>query len=1325
MADQEFMRLKALFDSAAELPAGERGAFLEARCGGDTLLRRRVEAMIATAEGDEKFLGTLTREGKGVERRTLAMGSSEGPGTKIGPYKLLQLIGAGGLGLVFMAEQEEPVRRRVALKIIKLGMDTRSVIARFEAERQALAMMDHPNIARVLDAGATGLGRPYFVMELVKGEPVTDYCDKNSLSMRERLGLFQQVCHAVQHAHQKGIIHRDIKPSNVLVTMADGRPIPKVIDFGIAKAIHSRLTEKTVFTEFRQLIGTPEYMSPEQAEMSGVDVDTRSDIYSLGVLLYELLTGATPFDAKALRSAAFGELRRIIREDEPERPSTRLSHLGQTLTSVAAHRHTDPARLRKLVRGDLDWIVMRCLEKDRTRRYDTATGLAKDIERHLSNQPVEATPPSAAYRARKFLRRHRGPVAAAGLVVAALVVGLSLAAWQYAEARLSAREARDSERVAVTKKSEAESSLNLAVANEKRAEEAEGKTRESLAREVAAHRESEGHRLAAQAMTVSGEDPTLGLLLAMEGAKRASGDDVNIALYRALEVQNERRVMLGHDGIVFHVAVSPDGRRVLSGDGSNLVIVWDGGSGQELHRLDEHTGFIRGVGFSPDGRAAFSVADDGTARLWDVETGVCEHVLRHGKEVGCGAMSPDGAVFYTGCADGSVHAWETRTGLERSAMSGHAAGVSIVRASADGSMVLTLGEDHVARVHDARSGAVLHDLPLESGAELWEQWLEYAAFVPGDRVITRSRTGAVEMWDARSGKGTGRLGEPGAKAGRVWASADGRLVMIQWVTQGYEFEVWDAAEGKRVSRLEVRAPEGLSVAPRTAFSPDGKVVALVLGERVCPFDVATGRAGAPLRGHVLGTNTLAFFGDSQRMVTGGADLAVREWTLAPLRESRGLARRLAEPGVALDALASDGMTALVVRRAPAARGREVVDTRSGATVTELDVPFGEDGIGWSRDHRLLCANTGGRMRVWDTVARRLLVDDPEPVLPSSVSDDGRFLAALRDGIYAPGDRLSVYDLSTGKAVMDVREKDAHCTRAVLSPDGTKLLTANGHHRVCRVWDVAKGAVAHSFPTHPAYVTDVAWTPDGKRVIEFSIDTTARVYDAATYALVATIEGLPAMESGLSVSPDGGLVAILAPLELDLHEVETGRRVAQWKHNGTIARVAFTPDGHDLVQMMDGGVIRYLPLDPLEQAGRVVPRQLAASEMARFDVGTKEERAAAGRRVSDSAVLLQRQAEQALSDRRLDDSVSLFERALNLRKRSSSTMMYNAACAYARRAGVADRAEADRKKDSDASVALLRRAVEAGFKDRDLMGRDTDLEAVRGRAEFGAILGLIP
>ena len=441
---------KTIFIAARQLPPEDRAVYLNQACGDNELLRRRIEALLNASEQSGAFLEVSAAP---ALRRPPAASIplAEKPGDKVGRYKLLQQIGEGGCGVVYMAEQEEPVRRRVALKIIKLGMDTKSVIARFEAERQALAMMDHPNIAKVFDAGATETGRPYFVMELVRGVKITDYCDEQKLSTRERLDLFIQVCHAIQHAHQKGIIHRDIKPSNILVTMQDCVPVPKVIDFGIVKATGGQaLTDKTVFTAFEQFIGTPAYMSPEQAMMTSQDIDTRSDIYALGVLLYELLTGKTPFDAKELLAIGLDELRRTICEKEPDRPSTRLSTLSGDELDTTAQRHSLGApKLVSELRGDLDCVVMKALEKDRARRYETANGLARDVQRFLNNEPVVARPPSKLYEFQKTVRRHKFGFAAGAIVASALFAGILVSSWY------AVRSAR-AERVAENERRQAE-----------------------------------------------------------------------------------------------------------------------------------------------------------------------------------------------------------------------------------------------------------------------------------------------------------------------------------------------------------------------------------------------------------------------------------------------------------------------------------------------------------------------------------------------------------------------------------------------------------------------------------------------------------------------------------------------------------------------------------------------------------------------------------------------------------------------------------------------------------------------------------------------------
>jgi len=445
MTDPTHERVRDLFGRALELDRAVRAQFLEAECGADRALRARVEALLGAAD-DDRFLTAPTTPG-----HALASKSEEGPGTLIGPYRLVRQIGEGGFGVVFLAEQLHPVTRRVALKIIKLGMDTKQVVARFEVERQALAMMDHPHIARVIDAGATETGRPYFVMEYVPGRAITQYCDEENLAIQQRLALFEQVCQAVQHAHSKGIIHRDLKPSNILVATVDARPQVKIIDFGIAKATSQKLTEMTLATEHLQVIGTLQYMSPEQASGS-LDIDTRTDVYALGVILYELLTGSTPFDLHTMQDAFFSEIQRMIREVDPPKPSTRLNQSSETIASVAARRRIEPKRLGVLMRGELDWIVMKALEKDRARRYESAHGLGEDLRRYLGGDAVVAAPPSALYRLRKFSRRNRGTVLAASAVAATLLVGVVAFAWQANVARdqrdaaFAAREAETAQR---------------------------------------------------------------------------------------------------------------------------------------------------------------------------------------------------------------------------------------------------------------------------------------------------------------------------------------------------------------------------------------------------------------------------------------------------------------------------------------------------------------------------------------------------------------------------------------------------------------------------------------------------------------------------------------------------------------------------------------------------------------------------------------------------------------------------------------------------------------------------------------------------------------
>jgi serine/threonine protein kinase/WD40 repeat protein len=859
------MSEETLFHRALERPAGERAAFLDQACAGDAALRRRVEALLRAHDQPGSFLAkpALDPAATGEPRPDHAEGeagpgqaSGEGPGSRVGPYKLLQQIGAGGMGAVFMAEQTHPVQRKVALKVIKPGMDTAQVVARFEAERQALALMDHPHIARVLDAGTTESGRPYFVMELVKGVPLTRYCDERRLTPRERLALFIPVCQAVQHAHQKGIIHRDLKPANVLVALYDGKPVPKVIDFGVAKATGQPLTERTLFTGFGAVVGTLEYMSPEQAELNQLDIDTRSDIYTLGVLLYELLTGTTPLDRKRVKEAGLLEALRLIREEETQRPSTRLS-TAEELPRIAAERGLEPRKLSGLLRGELDWIVMKCLEKERDRRYETASALARDVERYLRDEPVQACPPSAAYRFRKFARRHKRALVTLALLGLTLLAGLALAAAVLAVSYGLIQQALRKQQTETEKKENALTALG--------AEERRTKRTLYLNQIALADREWEANNLD-RAEQVLDECPAdlrgwewhylkgrcQKQLLTLRGRQMyeyqvaLSPDGKRLATASLIQggkvwdaTTGRELVSFGKPGaFIYPLAFSPDGRRLVGVMGGKDVMVWEAGTGRELLRLHRPNTLAYFVAQSPKGRR-LATAEWGAVKVWDATTGRLLVTCRGPRHaITSVSFSPDGRQLAS--ADNRrMMRWDATTGRELPNRGVHFT-LKVVFSPA-ARRLATVNRHGFIRISEPDAGwevLTLGEYVPESFARNYARCLSYSP--DGKQLAAVVKRGVVKVWDAINGK---ELVTIRGHVGEVTSVAfDGTGQCLATAGTDGTVKVWNVALGH--GPLTIPGERGFPDA--LGFSPDGKALARAvpnfnLQGKLEVWDTASGR----------------------------------------------------------------------------------------------------------------------------------------------------------------------------------------------------------------------------------------------------------------------------------------------------------------------------------------------------------------------------------------------------------------------------------------------------------------------------------------------------
>jgi WD40 repeat protein/serine/threonine protein kinase len=1115
---------RSIFLVALELPTpAERAAYLKGACGPDLALIANVQELLAAHETGDDFLSNGPVD--------------EPPGTLIGPYKLLQQIGEGGMGVVYMAEQEQPVRRKVALKIVKSGLDSAQVIARFEAERQALALMDHPNIAKVLDAGTTESGRPYFVMELVKGVPITRFCDEHQLTPRQRLELFIPVCQAVQHAHQKGIIHRDLKPSNVLVALYDDQPVPKVIDFGVAKATSQKLTERTLFTAFGSFIGTLEYMSPEQAKLNALDIDTRSDVYALGVLLYELLTGNTPLEHERLKQTALDELLRIIREDEPPKPSTRLSYSGERLATISAQRGTEPTRLGQVLRGELDWIVMRALEKKRTRRYETANGLAKDVERYLHDEPVEACPPTVSYKLRKFARKHKAGLAIAVGFGTLLMLGTAVSAWQ-------AVRATQAEAVAVVHEQQAnESALE---AHEKEQEANQQRAAAVHSEQVAQQERDEAQRQRDE-VRVLNERLQRTLYAAHMNLARHAWEDGGVV--RVVELLKQHRpkpgepdlrgfewhylnrlghsellTLKGHTSEIMNVAFSPDGKRLAAGsrgtwDGTKQtrvgaqVIVWDARTGQELLSLK---GASASVAFSPDGKRLASSAADNTVKVWDAQTGREIRTFKgHADWVEHVTFSPDGKRLASASADTTVKVWDAQTGQEIRTFKGHADWVEHLTFSPDGKQLASV-DDNTVKVWEAQTGQELFSF---TGSHY------SVAFSPDGKRLASPGGGGVRVWDAQTGQELLFLKGAGYD---IAFSPDGKRLASGGSGWGTTLRIWDLQTGQEIrtlkggSRRVVFSPDGqrlASSAPdnsvkvwdvqqdqehRTlqasgegsiAFSPDWRRLARAASDNTVQVrEVQTGQLILTLKGHTVPVHGLAFSPDGKRLASGGGGERLPGGGFSRGPRSQG-----------------------EVKVWDAQTGQELLSF-NGLTGAAWNVAFSPDGKRLASDLKGPPDPSAFALKVWDAQTGQELLSLKGHKGPLAFSPDGKRLACA---LWRAGEGwvVGVCDGQTGQELLSTEWPLGGFGDVAFSPDGKRLASGG---RELKVWDAQTGHELLSLKGHTANVDGLVFSPDGKRLASTSWDKTLRVWDAQTGQELLSLKA--GNGNVVAFSPDGRRLA---------------------------------------------------------------------------------------------------------------------------------------------------------------------------------------------------------
>jgi len=1067
---------------------------------------------------------------------TQSVRQSSSSSRRVGPFKVLEKLGEGGMGEVYVADQLEPVKRRVALKLIRSGLDHAQTIARFEAERQALAMMDHPHIARVLDAGITPEGQPYFAMELVRGISITKYCDRNRLGIPERLGLFVQVCRAIQHAHQKGILHRDLKPSNVLVTQRDGVPLAKVIDFGLAKALQSeqRLTEKTLYTQMGQAMGTLEYMSPEQAEMNELGVDTRTDVYSLGVLFYELLTGSTPLGHDRVCREAYHRLLELICSEETPAPSRRLSDSGAEIAGISAQRQIDPHRLSGVLKGELDWIALKALSKERDRRYDGAGNLADDVQHFLDGEVVTARPPTAGYRLRKSIRRNKAAFVSGLVLVVSLLLGLIGTGTMWRRAQREAGRANTAESQATQQAATARAAETTARAAEATAQVQAVKARTAETHAVAARETAERNLSAAEKNAY-----IFDMLLAQR-----DWEDAQIGhLKERLNRHRDRADLKGFEWDY-----------------------WNRLTQRGLSTFNGHSMSVNSVRFSRDGKWVVSGAgqkmESGEIKLWDVESGREMFVLKgQTNNVRCVDLSPNARWIVSGSNAGILQIWDVASGQELRTLEGHKGLALSVDFSPDGKRIVSGSFDKTAKVWDAETGQELQTLTCQ-------YWVYGVVFSPnGKRIATASADRTVRVWDTESGRQLLMLNGHTLAVNCVDFSPDGKRIVSGGADKA--LKVWDAVTGRQLLTRTAHTQPVTSV----SFSPDGKqIVSGSLDNTLKVWDVASGQVTLTLKGHSGWVHSAGFSPDGKRIVSGSQDTTLMLWDLATGPEILSLNRYL-EPDVGLSFCARfspDGKRIVsgdenTVKVWDAVTGLETL-TIKGHSDRVSSVSFSPDGtriLSSSAPNFQLPVRNDRTLKVWNAATGQeslIISGHSKAVYSASFSRDGKWIVSG-----SVDKTLKLWDATTGQEKLTFTGHSKPVTCADFSPDG-KRIVSGGWEKTLKVWDTDTGQETLTLEGHTGAITDVSFSPNGKWIVSGSEDKTLKLWDAATGRATRTLKGHTKNVSDVGFSSDGKrIVSSSADTTMKLWDVATGQETLTLKgHSGTINHASFSSDGNRIL-----------------------------------------------------------------------------------------------------------------------------------------------------------------